>query len=253
MNVIVCIKPIKSTLIYTDNDLERDEMQINPYDLMALLELIELKKSMDLNLICICVGPQKAACVLKQAFAIGADEGYLVSDSSYSGADTLATTYVLSQVIKRIKDVGLIVCGLQSVDGETGQVPAGIAERLGIAHIVYGSEIKSIDEETITYYSQRGDENCLFRSKLPVVFKCETFQVKMPHLSLIQKKRSLRKRINYLTNSELNIQLDKCGSKGSKTIVEEVKSKYSKSKSCVKIKKSPNEIADFLIEILNKD
>ena len=92
-------------------------------------------------------------------------------DRAFAGADTLATAYTLAEAIQRIGDYDLIICGRQAIDGDTGQVGPGIANRLGIPQLTYVSRIRQIDFENKAITVERlVEEGCeVVVSTLPAV------------------------------------------------------------------------------------
>jgi len=94
-------------------------------------------------------GPPQAQQVLRDAIAVGADEGILLSDKAFAGADTLATSYTLSQAIRKMGKIDLILCGKQAIDGDTAQVGPGIAAFLDIPQIVFVKKIREITADRI--------------------------------------------------------------------------------------------------------
>ena len=92
------------------------------------------------------MGPPQAEQALRETIAMGADEGVLLSDRGFAGADTLATSYTLSRAIRQMGKFDLIICGKQATDGDTAQVGPGIAEMLGIPFIAYVRKIEEIKE-----------------------------------------------------------------------------------------------------------
>ena len=153
--VVVCIKQVPDTddIKWTEhNTIQRDGLDsiINPYDLGAL-QLAKNVKFLNpgTEIIVVTMGPAQAESALKTALAIGADKVFLLSDKKFSGADTLATAYALSQFIKIIvPDFKLILCGQQAVDGDTAQTPSSMAEKLGIEQITNVIALKEITAET---------------------------------------------------------------------------------------------------------
>ena len=100
------------------------------------------------EVIAISMGPPQASRALKKVLSLGADRAVLVSDRVFGGSDTLATSYILTESMKHLVGDGgfdLILCGKQAIDGETGQVPSGIATRLGIPALTYTSKIERLD------------------------------------------------------------------------------------------------------------
>ena len=96
------------------------------------------------------MGPPQAKAVLYEAFAMGADEGALITDRKFGGADVLATSYTLSQGIKKFGKFDLILCGLQTTDGDTAQVGPEVSETLGIPCVCNVSAIGAVKAGGIT-------------------------------------------------------------------------------------------------------
>ena len=140
MDIFVCIKQVPSTnKVQVDEEtgvLRRDGVagKMNPYDLFALETALRLKEAHGGRVVVGTMGPPQAEAVLREAFLMGADEGYLFSDRRLAGADVLATSYTIAQAIRAIGDFSLILCGKQTTDGDTAQVGAEMAEFLDIPH-----------------------------------------------------------------------------------------------------------------------
>lgn len=118
----------------------------NPEDLNALEQALRLKEQFPGSKISVLtMGLPKSAEVIREALYRGADEGYVVTDRPLGGADTLATSYTLSQAIKKIGDYDIILGGRQAIDGDTAQVGPQIAEKLGLTQVTYAEEIISLD------------------------------------------------------------------------------------------------------------
>ena len=147
MEILVCIKQVPgSNKVEVDpvtGVLKRNgaDSKMNPYDLYALECGMKLKEQYGGRVSVITMGPPPAAAVIKEAFAMGADEGALLSDRAFGGADVLATSYTLSQAIQSVGDFDLILCGKQTTDGDTAQVGPAIAEHLGIPHAAWVSKL----------------------------------------------------------------------------------------------------------------
>jgi electron transfer flavoprotein beta subunit len=94
------------------------------------------------------MGPPNAEATLRKALAMGVDRAILLSDRCFGGADTLATSNVLSAAIARLaleEEIGLVVCGKQTIDGDTAQVGPGIATRLGYTQLTLVDRVESLD------------------------------------------------------------------------------------------------------------
>ena len=184
MNMLVCVKQVPDTTeIKIDpvkNTLIRDGVPsiLNPFDGYALEAAARVKdKDPSAKIVVLSMGPEQAKAVLKESLAIAADKAYLVGDRAFGGSDTLATSYIISETIKKIEETegkfDAIFCGKQAIDNDAGQVGPGIAEQLGISQITYVSEIVSVTEDTLTAkrVSPAGEE--VVEAKLPVVLTCE--------------------------------------------------------------------------------
>ena len=120
----------------------------NPEDLNALEQALRLKDQFPGSTISVAtMGLPKRAEVIREALYRGADQGYVVTDRCLGGADTLATSYTLSQAIRKIGDFDIILGGRQAIDGDTAQVGPQIAEKLGLTQVTYAEEILSVDPE----------------------------------------------------------------------------------------------------------
>lgn len=148
MNIFVCMKQVPST-----NKVQIDEKtgvlmrtgvasKINPYDLYALETAIRLRDMHGGTITVGTMGPPQAQAVVREAYMMGVDEGYVFSDRRLGGADVLATSYTLAQAIGSVGDFDLILCGKQTTDGDTAQVGPAIAEHLHIPHAAWVSHIE---------------------------------------------------------------------------------------------------------------
>lgn len=221
--IVLCIKPIKSSLMGAGFE---EGFQINPYELKVLKELAELKKEKPESflLTCVCMGAKSSESVLRRALAMGADEAVLISDKIFAGSDTVATSYILSHALKKIKNVQLVICGSKSIDGETGQVPIAISERMQYALYTNISEIISLEKQEILFYKKEKNAGVVHKGELPAVITYQEFQVKEENISLLALKRASKRTIPCWNSEELQVIPSKCGLSGSKTQVREVHS-----------------------------
>ena len=159
MNILVCVKQVPDTaeikINPETNTLIRDGVPsiVNPFDGYALEAAARIKdKDPDTKIVVVSMGPEQAKNALKECLAIAADKAYLVSDRVFGGSDTLATSYILSNAIKKIEELegkfDAIFCGKQAIDGDTAQVGPEIAEHLGYPQVTYGLEAE-VDGDTV--------------------------------------------------------------------------------------------------------
>jgi electron transfer flavoprotein beta subunit len=152
MNTVVCLKQVPGTTnVKIDpqtNTLIRQGIEniINPFDTYALEEGVRLKERHGGKSTVITMGPPQAEEALREAISLGADEAILLCDSAFAGADTWATAYTLSRAIARLGQYDIIICGRQTIDGDTGQVGPELAEMLDIPFVAYVSQIEEITD-----------------------------------------------------------------------------------------------------------
>ena len=154
MLIVVCIKQVPDTTqVQIDpvtNTLVREGIPFiaNPYDTHALEEALRMKDRFGLRVVAISMGPPNAEATLRKALALGVDRAILLSDRAFGGADTLATSKVLSAAIQKLHDeeeVGLVLCGKQTIDGDTAQVGPGIATRNRYSQLTLVDRVEELD------------------------------------------------------------------------------------------------------------
>lgn len=157
MLVVTCVKQVPDTTqVKVDpvtGTLIREGVPfiINPYDTHALEESLRLKEKYGFRVVVISMGPPNTEVTLKKALALGADEVVLLSDRAFGGADTLATSLLLAEAVKKLgqnEEVAMVVCGRQTIDGDTAQVGPGIATRLGYSQLTLVDRIENVDMKT---------------------------------------------------------------------------------------------------------
>ena len=152
LHIIACVKVVpkpEEVKVNTETwTIERDGVrsEINPPDMNVLEMALALKEQHGGKVTVVAMGPPLFDPYLRLALAMGADEAYLLSDRAFAGADTLATSYALAQGIRKIGDYDLILCGEESSDGATAQVPQGIAEWLNASQITYAENLEVLPD-----------------------------------------------------------------------------------------------------------
>lgn len=248
MKITVCIKSVKTELIYP-NENRNEKFLMNPYDLFALEACLELKKQIDCEIICICMGPKGAEEVLRKSLAMGADEAVLLNDAAFGGSDTVATTYILSKAIQKIGKPDLIVCGGKAIDGETGQVAIGISERMGYSCITQVKEIVGIANEKIVLNYQDNAMTYTIKTGLPTVVVFCDFKTTQPNISLLKLKKSKNKKIEMLNLNDLEADVSRCGLNGSKTKVLNVKNELIKKEKTI-VEGTSEEKAKLILQLI---
>jgi electron transfer flavoprotein beta subunit len=122
----------------------------NPEDKVALELALQIRDKYGGEVVALTMGPPKASELLRECLYMGADRTILISDRKFAGADTLATSYVLSEAIKKIGSFDIIFAGRQAIDGDTAQVGPQTAEKLGIPQVTYAENVNDIKNNKIT-------------------------------------------------------------------------------------------------------
>jgi len=149
LNIIVCIKqvPMVTELPWDEatGTLRRDLAagMMNPACKHALEAALQIKAKFGANVAALTMGPPAAEEILREALALGANRGILISDRRLAGSDTYATSLILAAAIKKAcPRCDLILCGAYTSDSETAQVGPQLAEELQIPAAAYAENIE---------------------------------------------------------------------------------------------------------------
>lgn len=197
MDILVCIKQVPGTSnVEVDpvtGVLKRDGVasKLNPYDLYAIELALQLKEQYGGTVKAVTMGPPQARSAVLEAVYMGADSGCVVSDRKFAGADVLATSYTLSQCIRRTGQFDLIICGKQTTDGDTAQVGAELAEFLGIPHHANVSKVIDVTGNTMTIRVSLDNRIITQRVKLPCLIAADA-DINTPRLPSYRRMGSIR-------------------------------------------------------------
>lgn len=233
LNSVVCVKEVPDTadakIDPKTGNLLREGIPsiINPYDIHGVEEAVRIKEKYGGRVIILCMGPPKAKNSVKKALGLGADTGILLSDRSFGGSDTLATSYILSTAIRKLMSeytVDLIFCGKQAIDGDTAQVGPGIAARLDIAQLTYVTRIAAIDAEKkqiqVIRKLEGGRET--LAAGLPALITVEKAINDVRYASFPHLLRAAQTEINVWNKDTLELDEAQIGMKGSPTTVSKI-------------------------------
>jgi len=227
MRIIVCIKQVPDTAeVRIDpktNTLIREGVPsiINPFDLHAIEAGLQIKERLNGRVIVLTMGPPQAESALRDAISMGADEAVLVTDKAFAGADTLATSYTLSQAIEKL-GADIIICGKQAIDGDTAQVGPEVAELLNIPHIAYVKNIEEIRDDYIRAQRLMDEGYDVVESSLPVLLTVVK-ELNTPRLPSLKGKMAAKKvEIKKIEASDINADEDRVGLRGSPTQVKNI-------------------------------
>ena len=197
----------------------------NPEDLKALEMALQVKDLVPgATVTVVTMGPPRAAEIIKDARDRGADDGFVLSDARFAGADTLATSYALAQAIKQLGTVDLILGGRQAIDGDTAQVGPQVAEKLEIPQITYAEELIAIDSRSITLRRrlERGTE-CV-KAQLPVLVTVTSAAQDCRYPNVHRMLRLAGEEVRMVNADGIGADMDRLGLKGSPTKVKKIES-----------------------------
>ena len=225
MKVIVCIKQVPDTKggvqFNPDGTLNRGAMLtiMNPDDKAGLEAALRLKDQYGAEVTVLTMGLPKAADVLQEAIAMGADKGVLVTDRVLGGADTWATSTTIAGALRKL-DYDLIITGRQAIDGDTAQVGPQIAEHLGIPQVSYAEELTA-DGDSLIVKRQFEDRYQKIRVKTPCLITALSEIAEPRYMTVGGTIDAYAKEIKVLGFEELKDKLnpEHIGLKGSPTNV----------------------------------
>jgi electron transfer flavoprotein beta subunit len=246
----------------------------NPEDLNALEQALRLKDQHPGSTITLLtMGPPRAAEIIREGLFRGADDGYLLTDRAFAGADTLATSYALHTAIKKIGAFDVIISGRQAIDGDTAQVGPHVAEKLGIPQLTYAEEIQSVSENKITVKRrlERGIE--VVKGKLPLLITVNSSapECRPRNAQLIQKYKyaktfsekqtensdyinvyNSRPYLNLTEWSAVDVNADpqQCGLSGSPTKVKKIENVVFQTKESKALDASDEQIEALMVELI---
>ncbi|MFZ5764591.1 MAG: electron transfer flavoprotein subunit beta/FixA family protein [Thermodesulfobacteriota bacterium] len=228
MKIIVCMKQVPDAkdvrLDPKTNTLSREGVQsiINPFDRHALEEAVRVKEQLGGTVTALTMGPPQAAEILREAVSCGADDAVLVSDRAFAGADTLATTYTLAAVIRKIGGADLIFCGKQAIDGDTAQVGPGLAVRMNMPYITCVRKVVEADSRSFVVERLMDDGYDEVEVPLPALFTVVK-EINEPRLPSLKGKMKAKKlEITTMTAADIDADVNQLGLKGSPTWVVKV-------------------------------
>ena len=235
--IIVCVKavpdPKEACNIKIDpgtKTLMRCDVQmvLNPLDKNALETSLQLKKKLNAHISVLSMGPPEAGNIVKECLALGADEGYLLSDQAFGGADAYATAITLAGGIRKIGLPDVIFCGMASSDGATEWVGPELATFLDMPVVTMIREIVEYDGQWWKLKASLENGYRLVRVKLPAVLTV-TREINRPGtLSFSGIIKARKKQITEWGIDELGLAPESVGLKGSPTIVSDLGIRESK-------------------------
>lgn len=255
INILVCIKQVpETTEVEIDSETGRLMREgvasvINPFDEFAVEEGMRLKEKYGGTVKVLTMGPPMAEAALRDTIALGCDEAWLATDRAFAGADTLATSYTLALCMEKMEPYDLIICGLKTTDGDTGQVGPEIAEHLGIPHVCYINKVLGVSEGKIRVTRMLDDGVETLEMPLPALITV-TKEINQPRLATLRGRLKARNaEIKVLTTKDVGGDPSKFGLDGSATRVIKVFTPTPPAAGEV-FEGSPDELAARILEKL---
>ena len=240
---VVCIKQVPDTKKVTGDAMKADgtinraalPAIFNPEDRNALEAALSVKEAHGGKVIAIAMGLPAACAILREALMCGADEAYLVTDRKAAGSDTLATSYILSQAVRKFNP-DLVFCGRQAIDGDTAQTGPQIAEKLDFAAITYLEKLE-LDGDYAIATRDIGTGIEVAKVKLPALFTVtdkfgELRPMDVRRVMKYKKARAAAEnngvaldgdlKIGQLSCDDIGAEADRCGFAGSPTSVNKI-------------------------------
>lgn len=281
LNIIVLAKQVPDTrnvgkdAMKEDGTINRAVLPaiFNPEDLNALEQALKLKEMYPgTKVTLLTMGPARAAEVIREGLYRGADNGIVLSDRAFAGADTLATSYALNAAVRKIGDYDLIIGGRQAIDGDTAQVGPQIAEKLNIPQVTYAEEILGVENGKITIKRRLEGGVETVKAPLPLVVtvngsadecrprnaknvqKFKYAAVPSEVANDEAKKEFIAKRpyleIGEWTAATVDADLEQCGLAGSPTKVKGIVNVVFTAKDARKVENNDEEIEGLVKELI---
>ena len=187
--------------------------KISDFDKNALEEAIRIREKLGgVEVLTLTVSPEDAKPVLREALAIGADRAYVVNDPSVQGTDTLGTACILAEMIKKIADFDLILCGETSLDSFSGLVGPRLSELLNLPLITSVRKV-AVEGDTVVAERSLEDASETVKARMPALISVtrEINQPRIPSLMMIMK--ASKKEIVTWTLKDLNVSTEKIAAK----------------------------------------
>jgi electron transfer flavoprotein beta subunit len=232
LHIVACIKQVPDSreirIDPKNNTLIRQGVPsiVNFYDLHGLEEALRIKDEHGARVTVVTMGPPPAEKGLKECISLGADEAVLVTDRGFAGADTLATSYVVANTIRKIEEtwgpVDIVFCGKQTLDGDTGQVGPGVACRLDLEQLTYVNKVVKVDadQRRVTVHRHLEDGIEVVETSMPLLITALKDLNKVRRASLPGMIRAARyKPVVWTTADFPDLDRAQIGLKGSPTIV----------------------------------
>ena len=251
MHIAVCIKQVPDSAQIRVHPVTNTIMRqgvpaiVNPFDLFALEEALRIKDATGATVTVLTMGPPPAEEALRKCLSFGADHAILITDKVFSGADTLATSFVLASALRTLNErqpLDLIFTGKQTIDGDTAQVGPGIAKRLDLGLLTYVARIVELDLPGRRIVVERRAEGGVqvLETALPVLITMLEGTNELRFATTPDMFRAARAEIRTWDRTQTGIEdIKYVGLKGSPTVVSRVFGPTPRAEKAVQIAFDP--------------
>ncbi|OGL03398.1 MAG: hypothetical protein A3I03_07495 [Candidatus Rokubacteria bacterium RIFCSPLOWO2_02_FULL_68_19] len=256
LDIIVCVKLVPKPEEVTVNaetrtlDRAKARSELNPPDMNAIEMALALRERHGGTVSLLSMGPPFAAPYLQVGLAMGADRAYLLSDRLLGGADTLPTSLALAKGIEKIGEWDLVLCGEESSDGATGQVPQGIAEWLGCSQITYAMDLALLPDGRLRGEREIRGGHEVVAVPLPAVVSVK-LGVNEPRFMDMERRRNPES-VTVWSAADLGVDPKWLGFEGSPTVVGAVWQAKSPERGRQFLDGTPQEKARLLAERIRR-
>jgi len=240
MNIVVCVKHVPDATadrrFEADGTVDRVGVDglLSELDEYAVEQALQVKERLgdDTEVTVLSVGPQQAVDAIRKALQMGADKGVHVVDEAIAGSDSLATSLVIAEAVRRIGAWDLVVCGMASTDGSMGVVPAMLAERLEVPALTLGSAVE-VDGETVRIRRDGDTATETVEATPPLVMSVtdQSGEARYPSFKGIMAAK--KKPLESWSLSDLGIDADRVGLSAAWSVVETTEARPPRSKGQV--------------------
>lgn len=258
--VIVCVKPVPDPKAWdrlrldpVTKTLVREGIPtiINPLDKHALEAALEIKDAYGAEVVLLSMAPASTLPVLREALAMGADRAVLLSDRLFAGSDTLATSRILTEGIRRLGPFDLIFCGNYTLDGSTAQVPSQIAEFLGIPNIMHVTKMEFREARRLLVTQKMEQGSVKLEAEPPLLLSFLKEANKPRYTTFLEILAAETREIAVWTNAELKLDEARIGLRGSPTQMADLLVRQ-KARQGLRLEGTPEEIAQRLAEKIHQ-
>ena len=193
------------------------DLEVNAYCRRANAKAVELAGP-DGETVVFTMGPPPADDALREMIACGAHRGVHLCDPAFAGSDTLATARALAAAVAAEGPFDLVLAGLNSLDADTGQVPAETAELLGLPFEA-GVHHLDLDGREFTARLETDDGYRTVTGRLPAMLSTAERLCDPSKAPPEQREQVPAERIRRVGLAELGLRADQVGAAGSPTSV----------------------------------